>query len=59
MREGVNALIDVRTGSPRRAIAKDLAARRTVKDDFIRWNDDGTRDRIHPARSVKRRAPAQ
>jgi hypothetical protein len=27
MREGVNALIDVRTGGPRRAIAKDLAAR--------------------------------
>ncbi len=43
MREGVNALIDVlSTGGRWRAIAKDairkdLAARRTVKDDFIRW----------------------
>jgi transposase len=45
-REVVNALIDVRTGCRWRAIAKDLAARRTGKDAFIRWNHDGTRDRI-------------
>jgi transposase len=46
MREVVNARIDVRTGCRWRAIAKDLAARRTGKDAFIRWILDGTRDRI-------------
>jgi hypothetical protein len=59
MREVVNALIDVRAGCRWRAIAKDLAARRTEKDSFIRWNHDGTRDRI-PMRLreiVERKSP--
>ena len=50
MREVVNARIDVSSiGCRGRAIPKDLAARRTVKDAFILWNDDGTR--IYHARS--------
>jgi hypothetical protein len=50
MLEVVNARIDVSSiGCRGRAIPKDLAARRTVKDAFILWNDDGTR--IYHARS--------
>ena len=60
IREVVDAPIDVlRTGGQWRAIREDLAARRAAKDDFIRWNDDGTLDRIHHARSVKCRELAQ
>ncbi|MFZ0497257.1 MAG: hypothetical protein WAM10_16935, partial [Methylocella sp.] len=59
MRKGVNAPIAVRPGCRWRAIAKDVAARHTVKDDVIRWNHHGTRDRIHPARAAKCREPPQ
>jgi len=58
MREVVNARIDRSSiGCRWQVIPKDLAARRTMKDAFILWNDDGTR--IHHARSVKCPEPAQ
>ena len=60
MREVVNSLMYIlSTGCQWRAIPKDLAARSTVNDYFIRWDYDGTLDRIHYALYVQCRDQAE
>jgi len=54
LREVVNGLMYIlSTGCQWRAIPKDLAPRSTVNDYFIRWDYDGTLDRIHHTLYVK------
>ena len=59
LREVVNGLMYVlSTGCQWRAIPKDLPARSTVSDYFLRWDYDGTLDRIHHTLYVKCREQA-
>ena len=54
VREVVNAVMYVlSTGCQWRAIPKDLPPRSTVSGYFLRWEHDGTLDRIHDALYVK------
>jgi transposase len=49
-REIVNGLMYIlSTGCQWAALPKDLPARSTVNAYFLRWDDDGTLDRIHQA----------
>jgi transposase len=49
-REVVNGLMYIlSTGCQWAALPKDLPARSTVNAYFLRWDDDGTLDRIHHA----------
>ena len=48
LREVLNAVFSVLgTGCQWRALPKDLPPRRTVHDDFVRWQCDGTLGRLH------------
>ncbi len=48
MREIVNGLMYIlSTGCQWRAIPKELGARSTIHDFFVRWDYDGTLNRIH------------
>jgi transposase len=50
LREVLNGLLYIlSTGGQWAAIPKDLPPRSTLLDDFARWNDDGTLDRLPPA----------
>ena len=60
MREVVNGLMYIlSTGCQWRAIPKDLAPRSTVNDYFLRWDYDGTLDRIHHTLYVRCREQAE
>jgi transposase len=53
-RELVNGLMYIlSTGCQWAALPKDLPARSTVNAYFLRWDDDGTLDRIHHALYVQ------
>jgi transposase len=59
-RELVNGLMYIlSTGCQWRAIPKDLPPRSTVNYYFLRWDYDGTLDRIHDALYVKCRELAE
>ena len=54
VREVVNAIMYLlSTGCQWRYIPKDLPPRSTVHDYFVRWDDDGTLEKIHHALYVK------
>ena len=54
VREVVNGMMYLlSTGCQWRYIPKDLPPRSTVHDYFVRWDDDGTMERIHHALYVK------
>ena len=60
MRNVVDGLMFIlSTGCQWRAIPKDLAPRSTVHGFFLRWQYDGTLDRIHQALYVKCRELAE
>ncbi len=60
LREVVNGLMYILgSGCQWRAIPKDLPPRSTVHDYFVRWDDDGTLNRIHYALYVKCRELAE
>ena len=59
LREVVNGLLDVLgTGCQWRAIPKDLPPRSTLHGYFLRWEWDGTLERIHHALYVRCREQA-
>jgi transposase len=54
VREVVNAIMYLlSTGRLWRYIAKDFPPKSTVHDYFVRWDDDGTLEKIHHALYVK------
>jgi transposase len=60
VREVVNgAMYILSTGCQWRAIPKDLPPRSTIHDYLVRWDEDGTLDRIHHALYVKCREMAE
>jgi len=60
VREVVNgAMYILSTGCQWRAIPKDLPPRSTIHDYLVRWDDDGTLDRIHHTLYVKCRELAE